>query len=355
MYLSIIIPIYNSETYLRDCIDSCLEQTADGSDYEIILVNDGSTDASAAIVSEYAQHRNLVFIDRDRNRGIGYSRNEAIAAAKGEYLWFVDSDDFIAKSAVADIIHVIRQQAPENIHIGVYRFYMDNVPTQERSYFYGMAPKANLAPVSALSCSNIWNAAFLKDNRIRYREELRRAEDAMLYYEAMKLPHKSAVIEKVCYYYRFRNHSPSPETALKNQTETIRARVLKANIERDYFDRETPPSHATVAEMLGDSKCIFSAMAEAENEEIPKMVARIDYKRILPYQNVFKTNSAKAFLSALYADVLVFNYRAVYAGCRRHNRAPLQIWKQAHDMLNNKTVKRHIKTIKRNSSDISCF
>ena len=91
-FFSIIVPVYNVEKYLKECIDSVLSQSID--DYELILVNDGSTDKSRDICEEYAkEHENIKIITKD-NGGLSSARNVGIRKAVGEYLLFLDSDDF---------------------------------------------------------------------------------------------------------------------------------------------------------------------------------------------------------------------------------------------------------------------
>ena len=92
--VSVIIPIYNTEKYLRKCLDSVCNQTL--SDIEIICVNDCSTDNSLEILEEYASKDNRIkLIDFKENKGAAVARNAGIDEAKGEYIGFVDSDDFI--------------------------------------------------------------------------------------------------------------------------------------------------------------------------------------------------------------------------------------------------------------------
>ena len=91
--VSVIIPVYNVEKYLRKCLDSVFAQ--DYADYEVICVNDGSTDGSGKILDEYAdRHANLI-VRTQENRGLGAARNAGVAAATGEYVVFLDSDDFL--------------------------------------------------------------------------------------------------------------------------------------------------------------------------------------------------------------------------------------------------------------------
>lgn len=92
--LSVIVPVYNTKEYLRECIDSILAQTYHN--YELILVDDGSTDGSSEICDEYAEKSENVFVIHKENCGLLHTRKVGFAAAKGEYISYIDSDDFIA-------------------------------------------------------------------------------------------------------------------------------------------------------------------------------------------------------------------------------------------------------------------
>ena len=95
--ISVIVPVYNAEKYLSDCIDSILNQTL--KEIELILINDGSTDNSLQICREKASKDSRVKIINKKNEGQGYARNIGIDRAKGEFITFVDSDDYIDKEA----------------------------------------------------------------------------------------------------------------------------------------------------------------------------------------------------------------------------------------------------------------
>ena len=112
--LSIVIAMYNIEDYIRYCLDSCVNQenVQDG-DYEIIIVNDGSTDNSLAIAREYAGARDNVRIVSQENAGLSAARNTGMENARGEYIWFVDGDDAIAKDAVSIILENISKDGAD--------------------------------------------------------------------------------------------------------------------------------------------------------------------------------------------------------------------------------------------------
>ena len=94
--ISVIIPVYNVEKYLRECLDSLLNQTF--KDIEIICVNDGSTDGSLNILNEYASKDSRFIIINQNNQGLSAARNNGLNVAKGDYVAFLDSDDYILNS-----------------------------------------------------------------------------------------------------------------------------------------------------------------------------------------------------------------------------------------------------------------
>lgn len=99
MTISIIIPVYNAEAYLRECLDSIVTQNFD-EEYEIILVNDGSVDRSLSICNEYAQKHSNIIVLTGKNGGVSAARNKALEAAQGKWLAFVDADDKLLPNAL---------------------------------------------------------------------------------------------------------------------------------------------------------------------------------------------------------------------------------------------------------------
>ncbi|TXE10896.1 glycosyltransferase [Gelidibacter salicanalis] len=104
MKLSIIIPVYNVEKYIAQCLDSVLNQDLGPEEYEIIVVNDGSTDSSAEIAHSYARNNtNIKVIDKE-NGGVGSARNCGMDLAIGKYIYFIDSDDYLIKNSLKKLI-----------------------------------------------------------------------------------------------------------------------------------------------------------------------------------------------------------------------------------------------------------
>lgn len=105
MKLSIIIPVYNVEKYVERCILSCLNQNLSCSEYEIIVINDGSPDNSLKIINKLRLVYNNIRVFTQENQGLSVARNNGLKLAKGEYVWFVDSDDWIESNCISDIYH----------------------------------------------------------------------------------------------------------------------------------------------------------------------------------------------------------------------------------------------------------
>ena len=123
MFLSFIIPIYNCEKYICECLDSCLEQNINASDYEIICINDGSTDNSSKILEYYAQKHTNIFLINKSNGGVSIARNKGIEASKGDYIWFLDADDFIQENILADLKSIANRDSSDRIKVQSFTFF----------------------------------------------------------------------------------------------------------------------------------------------------------------------------------------------------------------------------------------
>lgn len=229
MLLSIIIPVYNVEPYLRDCLDSVIAQ--DLADCEVITVNDGSTDGSRDILEEYkAQHADLMTIVDKPNGGLSSARNAGVKNAKGDYYYFLDSDDYLKHHAIfslrqaisasedADVIYldcIITDQGKR------WERHKNNIPVMDfRSFFrYAYKHKMGISPnaVSYVYSSNYWKRAGL------HFEEGIKYEDALFKYQlfvrddgALKAVH----VDEPFYVYRVgRENSITTIVSLKNLSD----------------------------------------------------------------------------------------------------------------------------------------
>lgn len=120
--LSIIVPIYNVERYLPKCVDSLLAQDIESPIYEIILVDDGSTDGSATIADSYAARYSTIRTIHQTNRGLSAARNAGLRIARGEYVQFVDSDDYLEPNVLGALLSKMEEE-----HLDALRFDYQNV------------------------------------------------------------------------------------------------------------------------------------------------------------------------------------------------------------------------------------
>lgn len=115
--LSIIIPFYGVEPFIRQCLSSVFDQDIPEDEYEVICVNDCSLDQSEKIVLEYQSlHHNLILIRHEVNKRLGASRNTGLSHAKGRYVWFVDSDDYIKENCLAELLGICEKNRLDILH-----------------------------------------------------------------------------------------------------------------------------------------------------------------------------------------------------------------------------------------------
>lgn len=130
--ISIIIPIYNVEKYLSKCIESLVGQTY--KDIEIILINDGSPDHCLSICEQYSKKDNRIIVINQENKGVSAARNAGLKIAKGEYIGFIDPDDWIAVDMYEGLHSVIKQSDVDMVICGYEYYSEDGALDEKRKY-----------------------------------------------------------------------------------------------------------------------------------------------------------------------------------------------------------------------------
>lgn len=173
MKLSIVIPVYNVEKYVEKCLHSVLLQDISNEDYEVLILNDGSTDSSKNIVERYAGQYFNVRLFNHSNMGLSATRNRGLREAKGDYVWFIDSDDWIENNCLGDILKSLEGapdvlsfsgMIPEGNRKGSANFYGNEVATLTSLYLHGMVD-----PVQFY----IYNRIFLLSNSFFFKEGIK--------------------------------------------------------------------------------------------------------------------------------------------------------------------------------------
>ena len=131
--VSIILPVYNVSAYLEECLDSIVNQTLE--DIEVICINDGSTDDSLLILERYAKSDERIKIYSQTNMGAGASRNRGISLAKGEYVYFADSDDHLDLNALEDAYDVASEKSVDFLMFIINNFYEDSTERIDEEYY----------------------------------------------------------------------------------------------------------------------------------------------------------------------------------------------------------------------------
>lgn len=126
--ISVIVPVYNVEKYLARCIDSVLAQTL--TDYELILVDDGATDGSGNICDDYAVKDARIRVIHKENGGLSDARNKGTSEAAGEYIFYLDSDDFIEENALELLLSLIGKSSADIAAGGIYNCYENKKTAQ---------------------------------------------------------------------------------------------------------------------------------------------------------------------------------------------------------------------------------
>ena len=188
MQYSIIIPIYNAEATLRRCLDSLVGQQF--SDYELLLINDGSTDDSDAICREYANTYSCVRYFAKENGGVSSARNLGLEQAKGEYILFVDSDDYVADNYFAAISAAVKDTSPDLLLFG-YCNLGDKSAEWSTGEFYestetGVAKQVSSA-LRRYLFSSLWNKVFkreiINEYQLEFKSDLDIGEDQTYVFE----------------------------------------------------------------------------------------------------------------------------------------------------------------------------
>lgn len=242
MKVSVIVPVYNTEKYLRRCLDSLVNQTIE--DIEIIVINDCSPDNSKEILKEYEKkYKDKIKVFHNKtNKGIGYNRNYGIKKATGEYIGFVDSDDWVNETMYDKLYKKAKE---DNLDLVLCNFHkmlekennLEEIASSEISYFKNTNLKqtpnllldVELAP---------WNKLYKKEliKEITFPENLK-YEDTIFVLKAMARSKKIGMVDEKLNYYLVRSKS---ETTVMNKKVYDILKVSKMMIDElkshDYYN-----------------------------------------------------------------------------------------------------------------------
>lgn len=182
--ISIIVPVYNVEEYLNRCIDSILNQTFQ--DFELILVNDGSTDNSGQICDNYAIRDKRIRVIHKENGGVSLARNKGLDIARGKYVQFIDSDDYIEKDMLDKVYNTMLKENSDIIFWG-FKLYTNDMKFTKKHVYHGedtLNKDKNLNLINLYKkdlfgyiCCKLFKLEIIKKYNIRFKEKMSFLED----------------------------------------------------------------------------------------------------------------------------------------------------------------------------------
>lgn len=334
--ISIIIPVYNADLYLSKCIDSVKSQTY--TDWELILVDDGSKDQSGRICDEYAKQDHRITVIHQSNKGVSSARNAGMAIAKGEYLCFVDADDWLNPSF---LIEFQFDRIEADFYIGGYIFNTYGTPFSYKKYedkycagsleirdeFFRQNLQENGYPWGKLYKSSI-----ISESGLRFNEKLSINEDHLFVFQYYLLSESLSVNSTVNYQYRvfndegnklsIRKHSYYEYMEIFNSFCIVIADIQqKWNLSVEKYNRlllsfvYLKRLNAMEALVLNNGKCLF----DGELDFWTKNRVVFTSKREKIILNIINSKFSKFFKWHILK--IIFVLRAYYYKCRNDKSA----------------------------------
>lgn len=203
--LTITVAVYNAEKYLEKCIDSILSQTY--TDYECILVNDGSTDQSGAICERYALKDNRIRVVHQENAGLAATRNKGLELAKGEFIYFMDNDDYLEKDAMACCVEKLVNDNSQMVIFDVFQYQVATNtveiiknPFDENRVYNIKEEKDILVKILNATWNKMYRVNLFTNNAITFPEEYF-YEDFGTTYRLLAVCQRISFINKPLYHY----------------------------------------------------------------------------------------------------------------------------------------------------------
>lgn len=239
--VSIIVPVYNIQVYLPECLDSILAQSYPNLD--IILVDDGSTDASGKICDDYARKDHRITVIHQKNAGAANAKNTGLDRACGDYVTFIDGDDFVEASWIQTLTAAAMQYDADVVECDFDKVYQDHAEPANR---YPEACKSYTAKeylaqyLENWTCSLFWNKLIARNliRDIRFRKERRCIDDEFFTYKVLTGAERIVQIPDILYHYRQRATSA---VASSNNRKQITDDSLEILIERYQWIRKHFP------------------------------------------------------------------------------------------------------------------
>ncbi len=283
--VSLIIPVYNVEKYLRKCLDSAVGQTLQ--EYEIICVNDGSADESGDILREYAQRFSRIRVIEQENQGLSAARNTGIENADGEYICFLDSDDWLEPAALQELLEISEIEKADIVFFGGTTEFETQKLREEFENQYGTAYKRNYAETNAIpgkdmimrqqeqgcyypsACLQFIRRSFLIENAIGFEPGIYHEDNLFTFSECLRAERTFCVSD--CYYHRLirRDSIVSATKSWKHLYGYIRTAhamlelLNKNRVESPYLEA----FYQDIRRVVRGGQAVWRALPDAEKEQ----------------------------------------------------------------------------------------
>lgn len=202
--VSIIVPVHNAQKYLNDCVSSIFQQTYNN--FELILIDDGSSDNSPSMCDSYGEGENVIVIHQ-LNQGVSSARNTGLLHAKGDYILFLDSDDYLEKNYLYQLVQCIENNDADiaicNINIVNDSIIVDKMKTHDFSnnvFYIDDSFNYNKNPFALTVCGKLFQKVIIND--VKFNSKFRIGEDALFMAECLKKCNKVAFSNDTSYFYR---------------------------------------------------------------------------------------------------------------------------------------------------------
>lgn len=308
--ISILIPIYNSEKYIEQCVNSIISQTY--KNIEIICINDGSTDNTKEILENLQKKDKRIKIINKKNTGYGNSLNIAIQSAKGEYIAIIESDDHIKNTMLETLLKYTKEDETDIVKAN---FYKENNSIKKNSskYFINKTTNINLFPNMLLIQPSIWSALYKKEflikNKIKFNETKGASyQDLSFHFKTMFLAKKIFLLNEHLYYYRTNNSDSSINSKDKaflvfDEIETIN-NFLK--------DKKINENTLTIKNIF-EYKVITWNFNRIQNKYNKKVFNKaLEYFKKYNFQTLMKNNTL-TIKDKIYLNILNKNKKLFYA------------------------------------------
>ena len=279
--VSVIIPVYNTEPYLRQCLDSVVNQTL--RDIEIICVDDGSTDGSLSILKEYEQNDPRVTVISQPNEGQSSARNNGMGRARGEYIDFLDSDDYLTPDALEKALRVAEENDLDAIVFGAEPFYESEWLARNPPAVYKQTAEATgvMTGVQYVKTAKdrgtyivtvwiaLWRRAFLEKNGIVFKKGIIH-EDDLFSFQAYLAAERVMRIPDRLYYYRWLREDSTMTSPLS--AKNVIGCFTCATAVMQYAMRNTDPDKARAyrreyTRMIQETRRKYMAISDEERKK----------------------------------------------------------------------------------------